>query len=195
IPAGRSHSGRLTAGVTLCDAFFADVRGALPGDEATVVVMTPVLESLLMYLGQNTIADDQRARAEAVVFDVLLPSDRELAVTVPRDAAVVPIVEALLADPSDRRSLTRWASEMAVSERTITRAFRTSTGLSFAQWRQTVRVHRAMSLLAEGTEVGEVAELIGYAQTGTFIDAFRRVMGTTPGSFQAAVRAERVRKN
>ncbi|MGO2658679.1 helix-turn-helix domain-containing protein [Mycetocola reblochoni] len=192
IPAGVPHSGRLTAGVELCDAFFApertpaDAAVQVSGGRATVVVLSPVLESLLLYLADPLLERGARARAEAVVFDVLAPSERDLAVTVPEDALVQPLVDALLADPADRRSLEQWAGELGLSERTVTRAFRASTGLSFAQWRQSVRVHSAIASLAEGAEVGEVAASLGYAQAGTFIGAFRRVMGVTPGVFRAA---------
>ena len=41
-------------------------------------------------------------------------------------------LSALLADPSDERGLQEWAAELELSERTITRAFRGATGLSFA---------------------------------------------------------------
>jgi AraC-like DNA-binding protein len=46
-----------------------------------------------------------------------------------------------------------------------------------------LRVHRALTLLAEGFDVMTVSEVLGYAQPSSFIAAFRRVMGTTPGVF------------
>ncbi|WP_233617348.1 helix-turn-helix transcriptional regulator [Actinomadura sp. WAC 06369] len=98
------------------------------------------------------------------------------------------VAEALLRDPADDRSLEEWARDLDVSPRTISRAFRAATGLSFAQWRRSLRIHRALALLGEGCEVQDVAERLGYAQTSTFIDAFRRVMGTTPGAYVGASR-------
>ena len=192
LPAGQEHAGRLTAGVELYDAFFAPGQTP-PGpdstphglDSTTVVAMVPVLQALLVHLARPDLDPAARARAEAVVLDVLEPSDRQLAVRLPADDRVDTIVEALLADPADERSLEEWARSSGTSARTITRVFRATTGLSFAQWRQAVRVHRSLELLGAGHPVQDVADVLGYAHPGTFIDAFRRVMGTTPGVFVA----------
>lgn len=195
LPAGQVHAGRLTAGVELYDAFFAPGQNppgqtppgqTPPGlDTTTVVAMVPVLQALLVHLARLDLDPAARARAEAVVLDVLEPSDRQLAVRLPADDRVDTIVEALLADPADERSLDEWARSSGTSARTITRVFRARTGLSFAQWRQAVRVHRSLELLGAGLAVQDVADELGYAHPGTFIDAFRRVMGTTPGVFVA----------
>lgn len=186
VPAGEVHAGRLTARVRLYDAFFAPehLPRTLPGP--TVVTMTPVLESLLIHLARPDLGSEERARAEAVVFDVMAPSTRQFAVRLPHDARIDPIAEALLEDPGDERSLDEWARELGASTRTITRAFRATTGLTFVQWRQSARIHRAVTLLSDGRGVREVSEALGYTHPGTFIDAFRRVMGTTPGSYVQA---------
>ncbi|MBQ1081413.1 helix-turn-helix domain-containing protein [Nocardiopsis sp. B62] len=183
VPAGEVHTGRLTAGAGLHNAFFSPDSTPFAFAEPTAIAMTPALESLLIHLARTDIDTGARSRAEAVVFDLLEPTAPRLALRLPGDARADSIAEALMADPSDDRSLEEWARGLGTSPRTITRVFRASTGLSFAQWRQSLRVHRALSLLSEGNEVQEVSELLGYAQTSTFIDAFRRVMGTTPGAF------------
>ncbi|GAB3411579.1 helix-turn-helix transcriptional regulator [Schumannella luteola] len=215
MPAGVEHAGRLTAGGELFDAFFEvdatpdDVASRLGDDRtrdeiqgdatpgvgnprersiasgATEIEMTPVLESLLLYLARPDLDAAARARAEAVVFDVIEPAAHPLALAVPQDARIAPIVTALLDDPADPRGLEDWAAQLDASERTITRAFRGATGLSFAQWRQTRRVHHALLLLAEGGDVRSVSDELGYAQASTFIAAFRRVIGVTPGAFAA----------
>ncbi|GAA3659782.1 helix-turn-helix domain-containing protein [Microbacterium marinilacus] len=184
-PAGTVHAGRLTAGVELHDAFFAPERTPFTSADSAVIEMTPVLESLLGHLARRDLDDDARARAEAVVFDVLRPADASLALPMPADDRIDAIVAELLDDPADSRSLEEWSHVVGISGRTVARAFREATGLSFAQWRQSLRIHRAVSLLSEGWEVQDVAAQVGYRQPSTFIDAFRRVMGTTPGAFVA----------
>ncbi|CAL9618965.1 HTH-type transcriptional regulator NimR [Nocardiopsis dassonvillei] len=188
VPAGEVHAGRLTAKVELHTAFFAPDRSPVAFEGPTAIAMTPVLESLLIRLARTDIGGGARSRTEAVVFDVLEPSEPQLALRVPGDARIDAIARALLDDPADDRSLEEWARDRGTSARTVSRAFRAATGLSFAQWRRSLRVHRALALLSEGHEVQDVAELLGYAQTSTFIDAFRRVMGTTPGAYFGAPR-------
>ncbi|HEY0217690.1 MAG TPA: AraC family transcriptional regulator [Cellulomonas sp.] len=183
LPAGVEHAGRLTADVALHDAFFAPDRTPVAFTGPRTIAMTPVLESLLTHLARTDLDASARARAEAVVFDVLEPSPHELALALPGDPRIDPIAEALLDDPADDRGLRDWADHLGISDRTITRAFRRTTGLSFVQWRRALRVHQAMTLLAEGNDVQRTSELLGYAQPSTFIAAFRQVMGTTPGSF------------
>lgn len=183
LPAGQPHAGRLTAGVELSNAFFAPDRTPFAFEGPTVIAMTPVLESLLGHLSRADLDADARARAESVVFDVLEPSPRQLALRLPGDPRIDTIAETLLDAPADGRSLEDWARELGISDRTITRAFRRATGLSFVQWRRVLRVHQALTFLSAGRDVQETAELLGYAQSSTFIAAFRREMGTTPGAF------------
>ncbi|AXG76767.1 helix-turn-helix domain-containing protein [Streptomyces paludis] len=183
MPAHVVHGGRATAGARFHDAFFAPDRTPFAFTEPVAIAMTPVLESLLTHLSRTDLDAAARARAEAVVFDVLQPSERQFTLRLPGDARIDAITEALLDDPADHRSLDEWARALNTSDRTITRAFRHATGLSFAQWRQALRVHWALTMLSEGHDVQTVSETLGYAQPSTFIAAFRRVMGTTPGAF------------
>jgi AraC-like DNA-binding protein/quercetin dioxygenase-like cupin family protein len=186
IPADVEHAGRTTARTTLSDALFDAQRSPVSFPEVVAVEITPILASLLRHLERTDLTEPARLRAEAVVFDVLAPTERQLSLRVPDAARVEPIVSALLDDPTDDRALSDWAELLGISERTVTRLFRLHTGLSFMQWRQVLRVHRALSLLSEGLPVQEVAELMGYAQSSTFIASFKRVMGTTPGAYLAA---------
>ncbi|WP_285474201.1 AraC family transcriptional regulator [Actinoplanes sp. NBRC 101535] len=181
MPAGMVHGGRVTYAAEFHDAFFVPERTPVVFDGPTTIIITPLLESLLLRLGRSDLGDDERARTEAVVFDVLEAADRQFALDLPGDRRIDAIAEALLRDPSDDRSLAEWAAHLKVSDRTITRAFREATGLSFAQWRQALRIHEALALLSAGAEVQEVSELLGYSQPSTFIAAFRRVMKVTPG--------------
>ncbi|ANW21751.1 helix-turn-helix domain-containing protein [Streptomyces clavuligerus] len=186
MPAGMVHEGRATAQAELFHAFFAPDRIPFAFTEPMAITMTPLLESLLTHLSCADIDGEARARAESVVFDVIRPSERQFALRLPGDPRIDAIAEALLDDPSDGRSLEEWARLLGTSDRTITRAFRQATGLPFAQWRQMLRVHRALMLLAEDIDVTTVSEVLGYAQPSSFIVAFRRVMGITPGAFSDA---------
>jgi AraC-like DNA-binding protein/mannose-6-phosphate isomerase-like protein (cupin superfamily) len=191
LPAETVHAGRLTANAQFYGAYFAPHQTPVAFEGPTTIAMTPVLESLLTHLSRNDLDAAARTRAESVVFDVLEPSEQQLTLQLPGDARINPIAEALLDNPADNRALDDWARTLGMSERTVTRVFRHTTGLSFAQWRQVLRVHRALTLLSDGYEVQAASEVLGYAQPSTFIDAFRRVMGTTPGAFIAAAQVPR----
>lgn len=188
IPANTMHSGRTTAGSKLFDALFEPERSPLgrsdaPMTEATSIEVTPLIAALLEHLQRVDLAAESRVRAEAVVFDVLEPAAQQLALRVPYVEHVGPIVEALIEDPMNDRTLGEWAESLATSERTIARLFRAHTGLSFQQWRQSLRVHHALTLLGEGLSVQEVSDRLGYSHPSTFIASFKRVMGVTPGAY------------
>ncbi|MET0494612.1 MAG: hypothetical protein ABW000_15935 [Actinoplanes sp.] len=97
--------------------------GSVPPDDPA-----PLLESLLVRLARKDLDAETRARTEAVVFDVLVPSERQFAPELPGDPRIDPIAEALLADPSDDHGLLQWAAHLGLTDRTITRAFRGATG-------------------------------------------------------------------
>lgn len=183
LPAGQVHGGRLTAKVEFHNAFFAPDGTPVAFSGPTAIEMNPLLESLLMHLAGTDLSAETRARAESVVFDVLKPTGKPLALQLPGDGRIDAIAETLLRDPANNRSLDEWAQALGISERTITRAFRHTTGLSFSQWRRALRVHRALILLSDGWDVHATSELLGYSHPSTFITAFRQVMGTTPGAF------------
>ena len=186
IPAGVLHSGSAPAGTWYRAAQFG-VRTAPPlAAEPVAVEITPLLGLLLDRLTRERLGEASRALTEAMVLDVLAPSARGLLVQVPASALLAPIVEAVLEDPADPRSLGDWAAELGTSTRTLTRAFRAETGLGFQRWASTVRTQRAMALLARGIGLDEVAERVGYRSVSAFGAAFRRTTGLTPGVFRDA---------
>lgn len=71
-----------------------------------------------------------------------------------------------------------WAG---MSSRTLTRRFRAETGFSFNEWRQRIRLLRALELLAAGKPVTAIALDLGYDNVSAFIALFRRMFGTTRG--------------
>src|SRR3546814_4483052 len=67
------------------------------------------------------------------------------------------ICEAILADPSDGRTIDQWARTVGMSRRALTRNFRLQTGLSLAVWRQQARLEAASARLRMGEPVTRVA--------------------------------------
>jgi AraC-like DNA-binding protein len=105
------------------------------------------------------------------------------------------VADALLADPSDPRTLHEWGRAVGASSRTLARAFLGDTGLSFGRWRTLVRLQASLPQLADRTPVGVVARRVGYRTTSAYVAAFRAHTGVTPGRyFQQATGAPLPRK-
>ena len=75
-----------------------------------------------------------------------------------------------------------WAG---IAPRTLTRRFVAETGFSFTEWRQRVRLLKALEMLAAGKSVTTISLDLGYGNVSAFIALFRRTFGVTPGRYEA----------
>jgi AraC-like DNA-binding protein len=184
IPAGLPHRGWAGRGVLHRAAQFRIEDSPNLGTQAVSVEMNDLLRSLLDRVTHAELSDEGRARSEAVIFDLLVPSSSDLVLVTPTSSLLAPIVEAVRADPADARTLGEWATSLGVSSRTITRGFSRETGMNFSQWTAVVRTQHAMMLLSEGETTMAAAHLAGYADAAALTRAFRRVTGMTPAEFR-----------
>ncbi|MGO1052532.1 AraC family transcriptional regulator [Crossiella sp. CA198] len=188
LPAGIGHS-TAAIGSAVMRSLYLDPAVCPPGWPArwsrpTVVAASPLLRELIPYLGQETLAPRARARAEAVVFDLLEPLPvTTLAVPGPRDPRTRAVAAALAADPADPRTLRGWGRQVGASERTLARLFRAETGLPFGRRRTQLRIQAALPLLAHGSAVSTVARRVGYESVSAFVAAFRAAVGVPPGQY------------
>ncbi len=111
-----------------------------------------------------------------------LPQTR-VGIALPSDPRLLRITTAIVEDLANNRSLEEWATWTGMSTRTLVRRFMQETGLSFTEWRQQVRVMRALEWLASGTPVTTVALDLGYDTVSAFIAMFRRAVGMTPTAY------------
>lgn len=186
IPAGVRHSGWTPAGTWQRAALFSIDDVPAISDQPVAVDVTPLLRLLLDRLGEDGLDDASRTTTEATILDVLEPAAHQLLLRIPRSALLAPIAARLREHPSDTTTLGAWADRLGVSTRTITRAFEAETGLGFSRWTATARTQQAISRLAAGDSIDEVAASVGYRSTTAFGTAFRRVTGTSPGRFRSA---------
>lgn len=117
--------------------------------------------------------DELRAAGPAAPLDIPLPSTPSL----------IAIARRLLASPTEKRDIDGWAKVAGMSRRTFTDHFAAETGLSFAVWRQTVRLQAAMKKIESGKTVAVAAVECGFASPSAFIRLFRRQFGVTPKQY------------
>ena len=85
--------------------------------------------------------------------------------------------------PDEKRTLKDWAGTLGTTPRTLIRAFKQQTGMTFREYRRQVRLMIALERLAQGDSVTRVAYDVGYDSPSAFIEVFRKVMGSTPGKY------------
>jgi AraC family transcriptional regulator len=99
------------------------------------------------------------------------------------------LIRASLEDSMAAPTLEQLASAACLSINHFIRAFRQQTGVTPHRHVVLRRLERALALLkTPHKSVAEVAEDVGFGTPAHFVATFRRVMGVTPGEFQAALR-------
>jgi AraC-like DNA-binding protein len=187
VPPNLVHRGQARRGFALCTLYVdAHHVKALPKRCCTITI-TPLVRELLLQCAQfgwHVPSSAPRMRLMSVLIDQIaaLPH-APLHLPEPKDRRVRAIAAALRADPASNDTLDQWASRVGASSRTLARLFVKETGLTFALWRQQLRLLVALEALAHGQSVAAAALDAGYQDTSAFISMFRRAFGMTPGRY------------
>jgi len=160
-----------------------EVAQGLP-QKCCVLTIPSLLRELIVHavtLPQRYEPEGADARIMAVIPDLLKTLEPEtLHLPLPKDKRVQAITESLMTNPADKQSLSDWAEKVGASERTLSRHFRSETGLSFNAWRQRLRLLWSISMLSEDRPVSAIAYELGYDSPSAFIAMFRRELGRSP---------------
>ncbi|MGM4915508.1 AraC family transcriptional regulator [Rhizobium sp. 768_B6_N1_8] len=188
VPGGVPHSNQVTSNARLTYLFVEAGAAELP-DECCTLSVSPMLREMIHRiadLSERDAPDAHVDRLMRVMLDelALMPRER-LELPVSDHPKIALIAAALLANPSDRRTLGEWAEHVAISERTLKRLMVQETGLSFGRWRRQLHLVIALRQLAGGATVQQVAGDLGYDSTTAFIVMFKKALGTTPSRYFA----------
>lgn len=119
-------------------------------------------------------------RAESAQF--VLPS-----MLASGDALVTRLTRRVESALPDIPSVSELARELCISERTLGRHVRHATGMGTNAIIQSIRLHRARSLLQNSRlSVDQVAAAVGYGDTTALRRLMQKTVGTTPGRVRAA---------
>lgn len=102
------------------------------------------------------------------------------------DPLLTVILERLEKNPSDNTPLAELASISGTTIRTLNRKCQEALGMPLNEWRQRMRVVKAIHLLEKGGKVENVAFEVGYNSASSFIAMFQRQTGITPGQASSA---------
>ena len=184
IPGGTVHETQASGAAVLRSVYVEPRRCPVDWVTPTPVAVSPLLGELIHHLDGRAGAAEERSRAEALLFDLLVPLRiATIDVRAPSDPRARDVADALAADPADTRTLHEWGHAVGASSRTLARAFVDDTGLSFGRWRTLVRLQASLPYLAEQMPVSAVAPLVGYRTTSAYVAAFRAHTGVTPGRY------------
>jgi len=184
IPAGVEHEVRCRGRVQIRTLYVtSDAAPDLP-KSCEVFEVSNLLRELILAAVDLPIEYDLEGR-EARIMGLILDEIRcarriPLYVPMPANERLARICRTILADPAQHDALDDWANAAAMGRRTFTRSFRRETGMSFAIWRQQVRLMDALARLATGHSVTSTALDVGYNSPSAFTAVFRRTFGVPP---------------
>lgn len=188
LPPNVEHRGLNHGEACHCSLYVAaELTGRLPR-QVCALVIGPLLRALLEELRRHPqqapcaaaherllrVAVDQLEAAQCAGSYLPTSDDRLLA----------PVLRALDAQPGDPRSVADWAMFVHTTERTLMRRCQRELGMTLTEWRQRLRVVKAMPMLESGDAVEGIAQDLGYASASAFIAMFRRLSGTTPDEYR-----------
>jgi len=101
IPAGLRHETLAAGTATMRSLYLRPDRSPAHWTGPVPVTVTPLLAELIGYLGDDTLESGQRARAEALLGDLLHPVPMTtIEVRMPEDERASAVAAGLLADPA-----------------------------------------------------------------------------------------------
>lgn len=187
VPAGVRHQTRMSGQVAIRGLKID--QASIPGlpENLCVLGITPLLRELILHActaPAGAVLNGPEGRVIAVILDQLrgLPVPA-FPLPVPQDRRLRRLVDALLGNPADSRSLEDWGRTVGASSRTLARLFRAETAMTFRTWRQHLRVLEALRRLAQGESVTNVALDVGFDSPSAFVQMFKKCVGQTPGRY------------
>jgi len=187
MPAGTLHWIRCVGSVQMRSLFVKPGLSRSLPTSLQVVSISPLLRELIIAaaaIAAPYAPRTREARVMRLILDELhtLP-ELPLHLPRPRDRRLRAICDRLERAPDDDSTLEDWAGKLAITAKTLQRTFARETGMTFGQWRQQVRLLRALELLATGEKVLDVAMQLGYESPSAFATMFKRQFGRTPSQF------------
>lgn len=191
IPAGTTHSVRMIGVVQTLSVLVEPASFSDPARLCHVVSVSPLLRQLIVAASELASTSREAARDSLVRQLLLCEIERaprmQLAVPFRSHRALAKRCQAFLAAPKAAVTIDKWADALAMNRRSFTRLFRRETGMSFTEWRQQACVSVALTKLATGESVTEVALGLGYDSPGNFSAVFKKVMGAAPSRYRLTV--------
>ena len=124
---------------------------------------------------------DQK-EADRLIECAVFPSIFEAPKRPATDPRIVEIIDFIQDDPTINHTNKTMAKRISVSEVTLQRLFKATTGIPIRRFRLWRRLFVAATLLALGRSITEAALEAGFSDASHFNHVFKDMLGTTPSS-------------
>ncbi|MFH4548974.1 helix-turn-helix transcriptional regulator [Vibrio alginolyticus] len=159
---------------------------ALP-NKVCALQVTPLVRSALEHLKQFLPVSpysDEQTRLIRVIYDQLKQTNSIESFLPSTDDATLSRVLDYIENHLDQDiPLKTLAAHFYVTERTLMRKSNKELGMPLTEWKQKLKVLKAMNRLEVGDSVEVIALELGYSSSSAFIAMFKRIMGVTPKEY------------
>lgn len=184
LPPGVRHQGLNRYEAVHSSLYVSEDHCARLPTTTCALVVTPLMRALLDHLHDHPPLPPYSAETErllAVLVDRIAearPTGSYLPMS--SDPLLGRVLSILENTPGDPRPLADLARAVGTTERTLMRRSREDLGMPLAEWRQRLRVIKAVPMLEAGLKIETISRDLGYGSASAFIAMFRRLTGTSP---------------
>jgi AraC-like DNA-binding protein len=187
VPSGIEHETSTIGTVEMRTVYVSARVARMFSKECSVVNVSELLRALILRASELPVTYNRKGPEARVMHMILdeIHTSRTLPLHLPkpRDPRLLKLCSAMSADSSSTQTLGELARRVAMSKRTAERLFVRETGMTFTRWRQQARLLTALTELASGHSVKQVAFRSGYSSQSAFSSMFKATFGTTPRSY------------
>lgn len=159
---------------------------AMPQDcraiEVSLLLRELILHAVRIPASYAPEGRDQRIMA-LILDEIRAAPVLSLHLPMPQHARAAQLCARLIQSPAQAATLTGWAAELHMNERTFARLFKRETGLTFGAWCRHTRLLLSLPRLAQGDAILEVALDHGYDSPSAFAAVFRKTFGVSPSAY------------
>lgn len=184
LPPGIIHEGLNRYSAVHCSLYLMpELCRDMPDSPCTLEV-SPLTTAIFEHLRNNALSmplSEENHHLLQVLRDQLKKARRyENFLPHTDDPVLTNVLDTLKNNPAENISLRKLATESGMTIRTLNRKCQEKLGMPLSEWRQRMRVVKAMYLLEKGGKVENVAFEVGYNSSSAFIAMFHRHTGITP---------------
>lgn len=189
LPPNLQHSGLNRTSVSHATLYIHESLCQQLPQQAGILLTAPLVSAILLHLKQHPITDTaEHLRLLQVLLDQLHHAQYVASYLPHTDHPTLKqILNYLHDNPADQSALSELAMQINTTERTLARLAQKELSMSLNEWRQRLKVMKAMSMLSEGKTVEGIALDLGYANASAFIAMFKRWMEVTPDQFRRSL--------
>lgn len=188
LPPNMTHQITCQCPTRLRSLHFQDHITAPLGDAIQTLAVGPLLQALILevcHWGRDYQLSTEKQRVIDVLVDQLVSAPKQdFFIPNITDKRLQPIVSHFNHHPESKRTLNDFANQVGASTRTLHRLFLLNFAMGFNQWKQRIRVLKALTLLDQDLPIKDIAATLGYDSDSSFIAAFKQQMGLPPKQYR-----------